>query len=136
MKFPLLPRLRFGLHFYRREGVQSVAATANRGKTVPTVDYRAPRPPDVNRIRDTADECGGPGGAISAKPGGSGVVGFFRPMILPRSASSASKSGSAVVIDATVVRALLVPATIRLLGRANWWLPSPLRRLHARLALS
>ncbi|GAB2853097.1 MMPL family transporter [Actinoallomurus bryophytorum] len=43
---------------------------------------------------------------------------------------------TAVVIDATVVRALLVPATIRLLGRANWWLPSPLRRLHARLALS
>jgi RND superfamily putative drug exporter len=40
-----------------------------------------------------------------------------------------------VVIDATIVRAL-VPATIRLLGRVNWWLPSPLRRLHARLALS
>jgi RND superfamily putative drug exporter len=34
------------------------------------------------------------------------------------------------------VRALLVPAMIRLLGRVNWWLPSPLRRLHARLALS
>ena len=43
---------------------------------------------------------------------------------------------AAVVIDATIVRALLVPATIRLLGRVNWWLPSPLRRLHARLALS
>jgi uncharacterized membrane protein YdfJ with MMPL/SSD domain len=43
---------------------------------------------------------------------------------------------AAVVVDATVVRALLVPATIRLLGRANWWLPRPLRRLHARVALS
>jgi RND superfamily putative drug exporter len=43
---------------------------------------------------------------------------------------------AAVVIDATVVRALLVPATIRLLGRANGWPRSPLRRLHARLALS
>ncbi|MCO5992184.1 MMPL family transporter [Actinoallomurus rhizosphaericola] len=41
----------------------------------------------------------------------------------------------AVVVDATLVRALLVPATMRLLGRANWWLPSPLRRLHARVAL-
>ena len=35
----------------------------------------------------------------------------------------------AVALDATVVRALLVPATMRLLGRANWWLPGPLARL-------
>ena len=41
----------------------------------------------------------------------------------------------AVAIDATVVRALLVPATMRLLGRANWWLPAPLARLQARLGL-
>lgn len=43
---------------------------------------------------------------------------------------------AAIVVDATLVRALLVPATIRLLGRANWWLPRPLRRLHARVALN
>jgi len=35
----------------------------------------------------------------------------------------------AVFLDATVVRALLVPATMRLLGEWNWWLPSPLRRV-------
>ena len=34
----------------------------------------------------------------------------------------------AVLLDATVVRALLVPATMRLLGRANWWAPGPMRR--------
>ena len=34
----------------------------------------------------------------------------------------------AIVIDATLVRALLVPATMRLLGRANWWAPAPLSR--------
>jgi len=34
----------------------------------------------------------------------------------------------AVLIDATIVRALLVPATMRLLGTANWWAPGPLRR--------
>ena len=34
----------------------------------------------------------------------------------------------AVALDATIVRALLVPATMRLLGRWNWWLPAPLRR--------
>ncbi|TMF40618.1 MAG: hypothetical protein E6I26_02625, partial [Chloroflexi bacterium] len=35
----------------------------------------------------------------------------------------------AVALDATVVRALLVPATMRLLGRWNWWLPGGLRRV-------
>ncbi len=37
-----------------------------------------------------------------------------------------------LVIDATVVRALLVPATMRLLGRYNWWAPPPLARLWQR----
>jgi RND superfamily putative drug exporter len=34
----------------------------------------------------------------------------------------------AVLVDATIIRALLVPATMRLLGRANWWAPRPLAR--------
>jgi RND superfamily putative drug exporter len=34
----------------------------------------------------------------------------------------------ALLVDATVVRALLVPATMKLLGRWNWWAPGPLRR--------
>jgi trehalose monomycolate/heme transporter len=34
----------------------------------------------------------------------------------------------ALIIDATVVRALLVPATMKLLGSWNWWAPGPLRR--------
>jgi len=38
----------------------------------------------------------------------------------------------ALIVDAAVVRVLLVPATMRLLGRANWWAPRPLRRLYAR----
>lgn len=42
----------------------------------------------------------------------------------------------AVVLDATVVRALLVPAIMRLAGEANWWAPAPLRRLHNRLGLT
>jgi RND superfamily putative drug exporter len=41
----------------------------------------------------------------------------------------------AVVIDATVVRTLLVPATMRLLGRVNWWAPGPLRRFYARYGI-
>jgi len=41
-----------------------------------------------------------------------------------------------VVIDATVVRGLLVPSLMRLLGAANWWAPGPLRRLHDRIGIS
>ena len=42
----------------------------------------------------------------------------------------------AVVLDATLVRCLLVPATMSLLGKANWWAPRPLRRLHDRFGIS
>jgi RND superfamily putative drug exporter len=38
----------------------------------------------------------------------------------------------AVLVDATIVRCLLVPATMTLLGRAAWWAPGPLARLHHR----
>jgi RND superfamily putative drug exporter len=38
----------------------------------------------------------------------------------------------AIIIDATIVRALLVPATMRLLGRWNWWAPAPLARFWSR----
>ncbi|GAA0948200.1 MMPL family transporter [Actinocorallia libanotica] len=41
----------------------------------------------------------------------------------------------AVVVDATIIRVLLVPATMRLLGAANWWAPGPLRRLYARYGI-
>jgi len=40
----------------------------------------------------------------------------------------------AVLVDATIVRTLLLPALMHLLGRANWWAPAPLVRLHERLA--
>jgi len=41
----------------------------------------------------------------------------------------------AVFVDATVVRCLLVPATMTLLGRWNWWAPGPLKRFQARFGL-
>jgi uncharacterized membrane protein YdfJ with MMPL/SSD domain len=40
-----------------------------------------------------------------------------------------------VLIDATVIRALLVPSLMVLLGRWNWWAPKPLRRLHSHIGL-
>jgi uncharacterized membrane protein YdfJ with MMPL/SSD domain len=39
----------------------------------------------------------------------------------------------AVLIDASIIRALLVPSLMELLGKWNWWAPRPLRRLHERL---
>jgi putative drug exporter of the RND superfamily len=42
----------------------------------------------------------------------------------------------AVALDATIVRVLLVPATMRLLGKWNWWAPGPLGRLAARFGFS
>jgi uncharacterized membrane protein YdfJ with MMPL/SSD domain len=41
----------------------------------------------------------------------------------------------AVLIDATIIRALLVPSLMELLGSWNWWAPKPLRRLHHRIGL-
>ncbi|WP_409329582.1 MMPL family transporter [Trujillonella humicola] len=42
----------------------------------------------------------------------------------------------AVLVDATLVRMLLLPAVMTLMGRRNWWAPRPLRRLHDRLGLT
>lgn len=42
----------------------------------------------------------------------------------------------AIAVDATLVRMLLVPATMSVLGKANWWAPAPLKRLHARWGIT
>ena len=38
----------------------------------------------------------------------------------------------AIVLDATIIRMLLVPASMRLLGTYNWWMPARLRPLYSR----
>ena len=42
----------------------------------------------------------------------------------------------AVLVDATLVRMLLVPAFMKVMGRLNWWAPAPLTRLHWRFGLA
>ncbi len=42
----------------------------------------------------------------------------------------------AVLIDASIIRALLVPSLMALLGKWNWWAPAPLRRFHDRFGIS
>ncbi|HEY2598153.1 MAG TPA: MMPL family transporter [Candidatus Dormibacteraeota bacterium] len=39
----------------------------------------------------------------------------------------------AIAVDATIVRILIVPSVMRILGRANWWAPKPLAALHSRI---
>jgi len=41
----------------------------------------------------------------------------------------------AIIVDATLVRALLVPATMRLLGRWNWWAPGPFGKIYRRYGI-
>ena len=41
----------------------------------------------------------------------------------------------AIAVDATLIRAVLVPAFMRLAGRANWWAPAPLRRVYDRFGI-
>jgi RND superfamily putative drug exporter len=43
--------------------------------------------------------------------------------------------GFAIILDATLIRMVLVPSTMALLGRANWWLPEPLGRVWHRLRI-
>lgn len=45
-------------------------------------------------------------------------------------------TGLAILIDATLVRGVLVPVAMKALGRLVWWAPAPLRRVHARIGLS
>ena len=42
----------------------------------------------------------------------------------------------AILVDATLIRAVLVPAFMKLAGRANWWLPKPLRAVYSRFGIS
>jgi RND superfamily putative drug exporter len=41
----------------------------------------------------------------------------------------------AVLVDATLVRMVLLPVSMHLLGRWNWWAPTPLARLHDRIGV-
>jgi RND superfamily putative drug exporter len=41
----------------------------------------------------------------------------------------------AILVDATIIRTVLVPALMHLMGRLNWWAPKPLARLHDRIGL-
>jgi uncharacterized membrane protein YdfJ with MMPL/SSD domain len=61
----------------------------------------------------------------------------YEVFLLSRIKESYDECGDSdvAVADGLVVRCLLVPATMTLLGNANWWAPAPLRRFHRRFGL-
>jgi uncharacterized membrane protein YdfJ with MMPL/SSD domain len=98
----------------------------------------------LSRIREIYDETGDNAAAIAGGLQRTGPVITSLALLLIIVVGLFSASGIfflkllgvgmivALVVDAAIVRTLLVPATMRLLGRANWWIPGPLGRLCTR----
>ena len=101
----------------------------------------------LSRIRERYDQSGDNTAAVAAGLQRTGGVITSLALLLIIVVGAFSASGitfiklmgvgmiTALILDATVVRVLLVPATMRLLGRASWWAPRPLRRLSARYGI-
>jgi RND superfamily putative drug exporter len=101
----------------------------------------------LSRIKEAYDETGDTNHAVAAGLQRSGKIitsAAFLVIIVFLGFASGKTLGIkefglamaiAVAVDATVVRCILVPATMTLLGPANWWAPAPFRRLHQRLGL-
>ncbi|HST42848.1 MAG TPA: MMPL family transporter [Conexibacter sp.] len=64
------------------------------------------------------------------------AIGVFSTSSIPFIQQIGIATAAGVLIDAFVVRTLLVPSLMALLGRWNWWSPRPLRRLHERIGIS
>jgi RND superfamily putative drug exporter len=90
----------------------------------------------LSRMREEYDDTGNTGAAVTQGLGrtgrlvtGAALILFFAFLALASSPGTdikvfATALGFGILLDATLVRALLVPALVSLLGRWNWWLPS------------
>jgi RND superfamily putative drug exporter len=95
----------------------------------------------ISRIREAYDATGDNAAAVAAGLARSAkvitaaaaiMVAVFLSFVLGANVSVKQVGlglAVAVLIDATVVRLVLVPAVMELLGQANWWLPRPLARI-------
>jgi RND superfamily putative drug exporter len=98
----------------------------------------------LSRIKEEYDRTGDNAQAIATGLGRTGGLITAAALLLAISFAAFGVSGMsflklmgiglalAVLMDATVIRGLLVPAFMRLAGDANWWAPTPLRRLRRR----
>ncbi len=102
----------------------------------------------LSRIRERYDQTGDNTAAVASGLQRTGGVITSAALLLVIVIGAFSASGIsfiklmgvgmivALIVDATIVRVLLVPATMRLLGNANWWAPRPLRRVYARYGIA
>ena len=102
----------------------------------------------LSRIRERYDQTGDNAASVAAGLQRTGGVITSLALLLIIVVGAFSASGItfikligvgmivALLVDATIIRVLLVPATMRLLGQANWWAPRPLRRLYARYGIT
>ncbi|MFF9052750.1 MMPL family transporter [Streptomyces erythrochromogenes] len=102
----------------------------------------------LSRIKEEYDLTGDNAGAVAAGLERSGPLITSAAVILAASFATYASSeivflkmlgiGMVVVIlvDATLIRAVLVPVSMRLAGKANWWAPAPLRAFHDRFGIS
>jgi RND superfamily putative drug exporter len=100
----------------------------------------------LSRIREERDRTGSTTSGVTEGIGrtgrlvtGAALILFFAFAALSTGPETdvkvmATALGAGILLDATIVRALLVPALIALFGRWNWWLPRPARRLLRVLA--
>ncbi len=101
----------------------------------------------LSRIRESYDITGDNAEAVASGLQRTGGIITSAALLLVIVIGSFSASGItfikllgvgmivALIVDASIVRVMLVPATMRLLGRANWWAPGPLRRVYARYGI-
>ncbi|HEX2315565.1 MAG TPA: MMPL family transporter [Thermomonospora sp.] len=101
----------------------------------------------LSRIREQYDLTGDTGAAIASGIQRTGGIITSAALLLLVVLGGLALSGIsfikligvgmviAIAVDATLVRMVLVPSTMRLLGRANWWAPGPLARVHRRYGI-
>ncbi|MFD7261519.1 MMPL family transporter [Streptomyces sp. NPDC059874] len=100
------------------------------------------------RIKEEYDRTGDNTGAVAAGLERGGPLITAAAVVLAASFATYASSGIVflkmlgigmvvvILVDATLIRAVLVPVSMRLAGRANWWAPGPLRALHDRFGIS
>ncbi|WP_225799010.1 MMPL family transporter [Streptomyces sp. NK15101] len=102
----------------------------------------------LSRIKEEYDRTGDTSAAVAWGLERSGPLITAAAVILAASFATYASSGIVylkmlglgmvvvILVDATLIRAVLVPVLMRLAGRANWWAPAPLKRLHARFGIA
>ncbi|MEU5977834.1 MMPL family transporter [Streptomyces sp. NPDC047315] len=102
----------------------------------------------LSRIKEEYDRTGDNRTAVAAGlentgrivTAAAGLLAFFFLALVSAGVTHVKMLGLgtalAILMDAVVIRGLLVPVFMRLAGRANWWAPAPLRRLHDKIGFS